>query len=448
MIELRGKEVIVVGLGASGLAAARLCLRRGARVTLNDAKPDGALGDAVHALVRAGATLAAGGHDAVRLEKADLVVVSPGVPSFESLEAAERGGVRVIGEVELAVQSLTTAAPVIAVGGTNGKSTTTTLIGAMLAADGRRTFTGGNLGEPLADHVDEAFDVIVLEVSSFQMERIETFKPRVSLLLNVTEDHLDRYPSFEAYAHAKGNAFVRQTAEDLAVVPAGDAACLSQGRRGQARIVTFGPSGDVAVESEAIVDTRSGERFLRREIALSGGHNALNAASALAAVADLGIAPSSIRKALATFRGLAHRMVLVGEIDQVRYYDDSKGTNVGAVVTALLGLEESKTVLIAGGRDKGGSYAPLAKALEEKGRAAVLIGEAAQAISDALAGTLPVRRAGTLDAAVRAAAELARPGDAVLLSPACSSYDMFRDYKHRGEEFARAVERLAEERRS
>jgi len=442
VIELQGKKVAVVGLGASGLAAARLCLRRGASVVLNDSKPEGELGAAVGSLTALGASLVAGGHDGAKLEEMDLVVVSPGVPSFPALTRAERRGVPIVGEVELAVRALGTPAPIVAVGGTNGKSTTTSLVGAMLAAAGLATFTGGNLGEPLADHVDEAFGAIVLEVSSFQMERVESFRPRVSILLNVTEDHLDRYESFLAYADAKGNAFARQGPEDVAVVPHGDEICSRQARRGQGRVVTFGPGGVLDVLEDLIIDRRSGERYPRAEIALAGGHNALNAAAAIAACTELGVYPETIRAVLASFRGLPHRMVLVGELAGVRYYDDSKGTNVGAVVTALEGMAETKAVLIAGGRDKGGSYEPLVRALRQKGRAAVLIGEAAEAIAGAIGDTLPVKRATTLEEAVRLGASLAHRGDAVLLSPACSSYDMFRDYKHRGDEFARLVREL------
>ncbi len=442
MSELRGKRVVVVGLGASGVAAARLCLRRGAHVIATDAQAEASLSVAARALVGQGAQLVAGGHGAAELSKADLVVVSPGVPPFAELAEAERAGVKIWGEVELAVRSLARPAPVIAIGGTNGKSTTTSLVGAMLGARGLRVFTGGNLGEPLADHADEVFDVIVLEVSSFQMERVDAFRPRVSVLLNVTPDHLDRYESVDAYADAKGNAFARQTSEDVAVIPAGDAACAKQAARGHGRVVTFGPGGDVDVLADRVVDVTRGESFLRADFALTGGHNALNVAASIAAVRPFDVPAGTIRATLREFRGLAHRTALVAEIGGVRYYDDSKGTNVGAVVTALVGLVEPKAVLIAGGRDKGGSYEPLVAALAEKGRGAVLIGEAADAIARAIGGAVPVRRARSMEEAVRIAADLAQGGDAVLLSPACSSFDMFRDYKHRGDEFVRAVRAL------
>ena len=445
VLDVNGKRVVVVGLGTSGVAACRLLAARGARVVATDAKTR----DQVSADVRAleghegqRISLVLGGHADAKLEDADLVVVSPGVPMFAELARAEARGVRIWGEVELAVQALAKPAPVIAIGGTNGKSTTTSLVGALLERAGKRTFVGGNLGEPLAAHADEAFDVVVLEVSSFQMERVEAFRPKVSVLLNVTPDHLDRYPSEQAYADAKGNAFARQTSDDVAVAPAGDDVCLRQAKRGQARIVTFGAGGDVSVRPDAIVDGAT--VYPRSRISLQGGHNALNVAAALAAIRPFAIAPEIVAEVLATFEGLAHRMAFVRERRRVRFYDDSKGTNVGAAVTAVRGISEEKVVLVAGGRDKGGSYGPLALALRERGRAVVLLGEASALIEAAIGDAVPVRTAASMDEAVALSAELARPGDAVLLSPACSSFDMFRDYKDRGDAFVRAVMELPE----
>jgi UDP-N-acetylmuramoylalanine--D-glutamate ligase len=441
-VDLAKKRVVVVGLGASGIAAARLCLRRGALVVGTDAKPQDQLSDDARGLVELGATLVVGGHADAKLSESDLVVVSPGVPSLAEIDAAEAAGVPIVGEVELAVGCLRYPAPIVAVGGTNGKSTTTSLVGAMLETRGK-TFTGGNLGEPLANHCDERFDAIVLEVSSFQLERLRTFRPDVAILLNITDDHLDRYASFDAYAHAKGNAFVRQTPRDVAIIPAGDALCARQAQRGQGRVVTFGAGGTVAITGDAIVETRSKERFLTADIALRGGHNAENAAAAIAAASELGVDASAIREVLVSFRGLPHRMAHVRDLGGVRYYDDSKGTNVGAAVTALLGLREDRAVLIAGGRDKGGTYVPLVEALRTKGRAVVLMGEAAPMIESAIGNAIPTYRATSMREAVRLSAELALSGDAVLLSPACSSYDMFKDYKDRGDTFAREVLALA-----
>jgi UDP-N-acetylmuramoylalanine--D-glutamate ligase len=442
--ELAGKRVVVVGLGASGVAAARLCLRLGARVVANDGKGLDALSSQARDLEVLGATLVAGGHAAAGMNQADVVVVSPGVPPLPEVDAAAAAGVPVWGEVELAFRSMTHEAPVVAIGGTNGKSTTTSLVGALLEATGRRVFVGGNLGDPLADRTDERFDAVVLEVSSFQMERVDRFRPHVSALLNVTDDHLDRYPSFDAYAHAKGNAFAKQTEEDWAVALATDPIALREARRGRGRLMTFGPGGRFDVDADGVVDRESGERFRRADIALTGGHNALNVAASIACVAPFGVDGATIRRVLREFHGLPHRTAFVAEVGGVRFYDDSKGTNVGAAVTALEGLVEPRAVLIAGGRDKGGSYGPLADAIARKGRAAVVMGEAAAAIAQAVGERAPVRQAKSMVEAVRLAVSLAEPGDAVLLSPACSSFDMFRDYKHRGDEFVRAVLALEE----
>lgn len=437
MLEVRGSKVLVVGAGKSGVAAAELLLSRGATVHLNDARDVAAWSREALALEARGVT-SIGGHHDVAARDFDLVVVSPGVPMFPALAAALAAGVRVWGEVELATQALVHPAPIVAVGGTNGKSTVTSLIGAMLGA---QAFVGGNLGEPLALHADESFTAVVLEVSSFQMERLDAFAPDVALLLNVSDDHLDRYDDFDAYVRAKGNMFQRQRAGQLAVVPHGDERCLTEARRGHARVVTFGehPEATVRVGTDELIDTRDGERYARADIVLRGRHNAANVAAAILAVRDLGVSAQHVRSVLASFQGLAHRMELVREHGGVHYYDDSKGTNVGAVVTALSGLEEERCVLIAGGRDKDGSYEPLVQALRRKGRAVVLIGEAATRIQNAVGDAVPVRLAESMDDAVAIAASLARPGDAVLLSPACSSFDMFRDYKERGEVFARAV---------
>jgi UDP-N-acetylmuramoylalanine--D-glutamate ligase len=439
-MELDGQRVIVVGLGQSGVAACRLCHSRGARVIGTDQAPLERLAPEV---VDLGIELLAGGHDGVRFSEADLVVVSPGVPAFPALAQAARAGVEVIGELELACRFLT--APIVAVGGTNGKSTTTTLVGQLLAAAGLNAFVGGNLGEPASLAVGKSWDAVVLEVSSFQLERAPSFRPRVSVLLNISEDHLDRYPSFELYAEAKGNAFVNQEPDDTAVVPFGDAVCEAQARRGRGDRLTFGTAGDYAVQGASVLEARSGERFALDGAKLHGTHNWHNAAAAIAAVRSLGIAPAAIAEGLARFEPLPHRMALCGELRGVRFYDDSKGTNVGAAVTALCGLSESRGVLIAGGRDKQGSYEPLVSALRERGRAVVVLGEAAPRLFAAIGGALPVEHASDMTDAVRRAFRLAERGDAVLLSPACSSFDMFKGYADRGDRFRDAVAGLRTE---
>ena len=445
---LEGKLCAVVGLGSSGIAACRLLKACGAEVVGADEKPRDQLSREAHSLEKAGIALVVGG---ARLSHADLdlVIVSPGVPPTSALLE----GARVTwSEVELAMRVVNEAADLerrarprlVAIGGTNGKSTVTSLVGALLERAGLRTFIGGNLGEPLAAHAREPFDAIVLEVSSFQLERLDEFHPEVSVLLNITPDHLDRYADFQSYADAKGNAFLRQIAKDVAVIPVADETCMLQAKRGYARIVTFGAGGDVDVRKDSIVAKHTPHAYARARIGLQGGHNALNVAAALAAVEPFALDVRIVEEVLERFRGLPHRCVLVRESKGVRWYDDSKGTNVGATVTAVGGVAEEHVVLIAGGKDKGGSYEPLAEALRTKGRAAVLIGEAAPLIRDAIGTTVPVVLAASMKDAVAEAARLAEPGDAVLLSPACSSFDMFRDYKERGDVFVAAVNALVD----
>ncbi len=440
----------MIGLGRSGVAAARLLLARGATVIANDAAPIERWSESARSLEAAGAIVVPGGHHHADFANADFVVVSPGVPSFAALDAFEltaRGiaGREVIGEMELASRFVT--APIVLVGGTNGKSTTTALTGEMLQKAGKKTFVGGNFGTPLAEVVDEAWDVLVLEISSFQAERVPTLHARAHALLNITDDHLDRYTGFDEYAAAKGNPFVRMTADDFAVIPAGDPIVLRQAKRGAARVVTFSATiadADVALVGDHIEDRIHAARYPLSLLRLAGRHNVENACASIALASAMGAPPAAITEALAGFAGLGHRTVLVGEIRGVRYYDDSKGTNVGASVAALRGLLEPKAVLIAGGRDKLGSYGPLVDALRDKGRGMVVIGEAAARIEEAAAGVVPVERASSMAEAVEKAGALAREGDAVLLSPACSSFDMFRDYKDRGDAFVKAVQELAQ----
>lgn len=440
-MELSGKKVIVVGLGKSGIAATRLCSRLGASVVATDQAPAERLAAEVATLP---VQVVLGGHAGVDFAGADLIVVSPGVPSFPALLEAEQSGVPVLGELGLACRYIT--APLLFVGGTNGKSTTTTLLGELLTSGGNTVFVGGNLGTPAAEAVGRELGAAVLEVSSFQLERSAGVKPKVSVLLNITEDHLDRYASFADYADAKGNAFVAQDASDVAIIPQGDVGCLSQAQRGKGRLLQVGGAGaDYAVTEQTIVERATGEVFPLQATRLHGHHNHTNAAFAVAAARALGVEAEPIRRALSVFQPLPHRMALVTEVRGVRFYDDSKATNVGAAVTALLGLSEQRGVLIAGGRDKLGSYAPLVEALKQKGRAVVLIGEAAGAIEAAIAGALPVVRAGDMPGAVRAAFDQAQPGDAVLLSPACSSFDMFKSYADRGDKFAEAALSLKQE---
>jgi len=447
-MQLSGKRVAVVGMGASGVSAARLCVAKGATVVGFDEAPLETLSarPAVAGLV--GVELRSERLHRELLRGFELAIVSPGIPDHEAFRSAEAAGTEVLGELELAARYLET--PIALIGGTNGKSTTTALVAAILEAAGRRVFLGGNFGTPLADAVGGNYDVHVVEISSFQAERVPTLHAKAHALLNITDDHLDRYASFEDYARAKGNPFVPMESGDSAVVPHGDPLCAQQARRGRADLITFGLEEDVATvcpSGTRLVHRLRGFDVARSALRLAGTHNLANACAALGVVGafDLGSvaeANDAIERALGSFEGLGHRCVFVRETRGVRFYDDSKGTNVGASVAALGGLIEAKAVLIAGGRDKQGAYEPLVEALRAKGRALVVLGEAAERIAGAAEGVLPVERASTMEEAVRIAAEHASPGDAVLLSPACSSFDMFANYKERGEAFAAAVERL------
>jgi len=448
-MKLAGKTVVVVGLGESGVAATLLALAQGADVVAVDSAPDERLSQAARDLGAKGARVIAGWRDDGIVKRADVVVVSPGVPPIAIFDQASESGSLVLGELEFASRFVD--APIVAIGGTNGKSTTTALVHEMLAASGKKSFVGANFGRPLSLAAGQPYDVLVLEVSSFQMERAPTFRPRVAVLLNITEDHLDRYPSFLDYAAAKGNMFKNQTSDDVAVVPKGDSPIAREAARGDGRMVTFGPGGDVGTDpaAQSVVDRLRGRSYAVSDIRLRGTHNLLNVAAAIACASEAGAGPEAIGRVLASFEGLPHRTSFVSEIRGVKYYDDSKGTNVGAAVSAIKGLAESRVVLIAGGRDKRGDYGPLAAELAAKGRAVVLIGEAASRIADAVKGSVEIAHATSMDQAVTLASTLAAPGDAVLLSPACSSFDMFRDYKDRGDAFVRAVRAMtAEERRA
>jgi UDP-N-acetylmuramoylalanine--D-glutamate ligase len=444
-IQWNGAKVVVVGLAKSGIAAARLLAQRGARVVGNDRATAGELDGEALALRELGVELALGGHDAGRLSSADAIVVSPGVPDLPALQSAAAAGVPIIGEVEFAASFL--RGTLIGITGTNGKSTVTTLLGDMCQRTGRATFVGGNLGTPLVSAVDtqagQPGGYLVVELSSFQLERVARLHVHAAALLNLSDDHLDRYPSFAAYGDAKGNVFRNQTEQDAAVVPDFDPRCQAQARRGRGRQLHFaGSGGTVRIAGADLIDDVSGLRVPVSELGLLGTHNLDNACAAALLARCVGVDVEHIRGALRDFKGLPHRMQHVRRLDGVDYYDDSKATNVGAASAAIDGLagRAGRIVLIAGGRDKGGQYAPLAERLQRAGRAAVLIGEAAPLIAAALAASsCPVDNASDIASAVARARELARPGDAVLLSPACSSFDMFRSYAHRGEQYQSAV---------
>jgi len=449
-VKLQGARILVVGLGKSGLGAIRLLRQKGATVIGNDQRDQRSLGEMAETARAVGASLILGGHDPALFKSVDGIVLSPGVPRMEALDAADAYGVPIVSEIELA--SWFIHGTIVGITGTNGKSTVTSLVGLMCEKSGRPTFVGGNLGRPLVDVVGtsaaDSEGIVVVEVSSFQLERLQRLRISVAALLNVTDDHLDRYLSFDEYAATKARIFERQQPEDAAVIPVDDPLCLTLSDKTPARRFTYGgATGSVAVIDRCIVDESSGLSVPVEALKLRGEHNLHNACAA-ALIARLVEIPSErIRAALTTFEGLPHRMQRVEEIKGVTYYDDSKATNVGATAAALDGLSniEGRVVLIAGGIDKGGSYAPLRERLERCGRAAVLIGEAARLIQASLDGcSVAVERAETMEIAVRTASELAEPGDVVLLAPACSSFDMFDSYAHRGEVFQQSVRALAE----
>ena len=455
-MDLNGKRVLVVGLGRSGIAAAQLCATRGARVTVTDKRDAAALGPALAELPGA-VVRELGGHRRETFTGAELIVLSPGVPEIPELSAARAAGVAITGEMELASRFISST--LIAITGTNGKSTTTTLIGDMMRATGRPTFVGGNLGEPLADAVPtragDARGICVVEASSFQLETTDTFHPRVAVLLNITADHLDRYDGMDGYAAAKARIFAAQTGDDFAVVNVEDPLAMRASRGIASRRIGFSvarplPEGGYVHGQELVIQLpdHQPERYGNDLPWLVGQrHNQANALAALLASRLAGATRAEARAGLLAFKPLAHRMELVADAGGVAYYDDSKGTNVSAVVAALDGFPRP-VVLIAGGRDKGGEYEPLADVLARVGRAAILIGEAADKMQAAFAGKVQTARATTMDDAVEIAHRLAQPGDAVVLSPACSSFDMFRDYNHRAEVFRAAVARVvAAERR-
>jgi UDP-N-acetylmuramoylalanine--D-glutamate ligase len=444
-VELSGKNAMVVGLGRSGLSVARFLAARGANVRVNDQRDADEIGPAAVEAQDLGA-----GHPAAAFWDVDLIVVSPGVPPLVVLDQAQARGVPVVSEIELASQYI--EAPIVAVTGTNGKSTVTTLIGNMCARLGRPIFVGGNLGEPMIEAVgtDAAGPegLVIVELSSFQLERVSTMKAHVAVLLNISPDHLDRYRSLEDYAAAKARIFERQEVDDFAVLPADDPR-LRELVTGSGTIVLFGGrTGEVRVADGALVDSESGLRVPVGQLRLRGSHNQANACAAALAARLMGAHAEDIASALVAFEGLAHRMQHVATIDEVEYIDDSKATNVGAAVASIAGLEGSsgKVVLIAGGVDKGGSYAPLRERMESKGRAVVVIGEAAPLLEQAFTGFAgELRRARSMEDAVEQASALAQRSDTVLLAPACSSFDMFQSYAERGDVFQKAVHTLGEQ---
>src|SRR6202167_5623042 len=452
-MELKDKRVLVVGLGKSGVASALFLKARGARVTVSDTKSGDELRNEIPALLDHGITVETGGHGERTFRGQDLIVVSPGVPVDAPLLVQARAmGEAVIGEVELAAQFL--PGPIVAITGSNGKTTTTTLTGEILAAGGLSTLVGGNIGTPAISLAERAKpeSVIVLEVSSFQLETIQTFRPKVAVVLNVTPDHLDRHRTFEAYVDAKARVFQNQRSDDFAVLNEDDPTCVAMAARTRAQVFWFSRQKEVkqgAWVREGNVlfrDGRGEQRTLRHEvmlvseIPLKGAHNLENVLAAVCAGALMGCAPEKIRQAARDFKAVEHRLEFVATIRGVDYYNDSKATNVDATIKALESFP-ANIHLILGGKDKGSDYSVLNELLRQRVKRVYTIGAAAAKIESQIKGTKLVR-AETLETAIRKANAAAQPGDIVLLAPACASFDQFKNYEHRGQVFKQIVRGL------
>lgn len=444
-VELNGGRILVMGLARSGIAAVQLLAGKGARVTASDVKPVEQIAGAHDALASAGAEFALQGPD-VALGH-DLVVISPGVPAdAEPLLKARAAGIPVIGELELASYFL--LGPVMAITGSNGKTTSTALAGHILRTAGIAVQVGGNIGTPptamVASSRDDQWNV--LEASSFQLETIERFQAHIGVCLNLTPDHLDRHYTMQRYEDAKGRLFDTQDESCFAVLNAADAACLRYARRGAGRPLWFSVSGPVTsglwLDGERIL--YDGDLLLtRQDIPLRGLHNVENVLAAAGAAHLAGASPEAIREAVRTFPGVEHRLEFLGRRRGVDYFNDSKATNVDATLKALDAFPGGLWVIL-GGKDKGSDYTPLAAPLAAKAKAVLLVGAAASKIRGALAGAAPLVESGTIAEAVAYAAAHARPGDTVLLAPACASFDQFENFEHRGRVFKHFVGAIEE----
>jgi len=460
-MDLNGKRTLVVGLGKSGVASALFMKAQGARVTVSDTKSGDELRNEIPILLDHGITVETGGHGDRTFRGQDLIVVSPGVPvDAPPLVQARSLGETVIGEIELAAQFL--PGPVVAITGSNGKTTTTTLTGEIIAAGGFPTLVGGNIGTPAISLAERARPetVIVLEVSSFQLETIRTFRPKVAVVLNVTPDHLDRHRTFEIYTDAKARVFENQQASDFAVLNADDPTCVAMAKRTRAQVFWFSRQKEIEqgawvregniVFRDARPESRTRQREILQvsEIPLKGAHNLENVLAAVSAAVLMGCAPEKIRQAVENFKAVEHRLEFVATIHGVGYYNDSKATNVDATIKALESFP-ANLHLILGGKDKGSDYSVLNGLVRQRVKRVYTIGAAAAKIEAQIIssknGGPEVVHAETLENALRKANAVARPGDVVLLAPACASFDQFKSYEHRGQVFKDIVRALLSE---
>ena len=452
-MDVKGKRVLVVGLGKSGVASAQFLATRGARVIVSDTRTQNELKTQIPALLDRGIAVETGGHGERTFRDQDLIVVSPGVPSdLPQLVRARAQGIPVIGEIEVATRFL--KGKIVAITGSNGKTTTTTLCGDLIASSSQRTLVGGNIGTPVILLVDDSTDetVNVIEVSSFQLETIETFHPHIAVVLNITPDHLDRHGSMEAYTAAKARIFENQTSADYAVLNLDDSGSAGLEPRTKSRICWFTRKQQLTGDRNGAF-VRDGEIYWRdggkeekimpaAEITLKGAHNLENVLAAVAVGRLCGCDAVSIRNAVRKFKAVDHRLQHVGTVSGVEYYNDSKATNVDATIKAIESFP-GKIHLILGGKDKDSDYTLMNDLLRERVRRVYTIGAAAEKIRSHVQSAVEVLPCRTLDNAVERAHDLAQTGDIVLLAPACSSFDQFENYEHRGRTFRSLVERLA-----
>ncbi len=454
-LEIKGKRVLVVGLGKSGVASAQFLHERGARVTASDAKAEDDLRADIRTLLDLGVAVETGGHGERTFRQQDLIVVSPGVPTnVPQLEQARAMGIPVIGEIELASRFL--KGHIVAITGSNGKTTTTALAGDVIAWGGYESQVGGNIGTPAISLVHEATDDTynVLEVSSFQLETIQRFHPEIAVVLNVTPDHLDRHGSFERYLAAKNRIFENQTAGDFAVLNADDAQASRLGEAIKAQVRWFSRQKEVAQgafvrEGRIVHRDDSGEHEIMpaSEIPLKGSHNLENVLAAVCIGMIIPCEPHRIRAAVKEFKAVEHRLEYVTSINGVQFYNDSKATNVDATIKALESFPGNIHIIL-GGKDKGSPYTVLNPLLKERAKRVYTIGAAAPKIEKEIAGAAEIVHAETMDVAVRRAFDAAQPGDVVLLAPACASFDQFESYEHRGRVFKELVHALAERKQA
>jgi UDP-N-acetylmuramoylalanine--D-glutamate ligase len=447
-MELKSKKVLVVGLGKSGLAAALFLRRRGAQVTVSDLRSAQALSKEIPSLLEEGILVEAGGHGLLTFRRQDLIVVSPGVPlNTPELVQVRNLGLPIIGELELAARFL--KGNVLAITGSNGKTTTTTLCGDIFTAAGLPTLVAGNIGLPVIETVEKstASTWAVLEVSSFQLETTESFHPRIAVILNITPDHLDRHGTFANYVAMKEKIFANQTAEDALVLNGDDPVVQQAASRTKSKVFWFSRSRIVRTGTflqDGMVMYRATETskpvaiLPLREIPLKGEHNVENVLAAVCAACVADIPAEVIARAVALFHAVEHRLEFVACINGVDYYNDSKATNVDATAKAIASFP-GNIHLILGGKDKDSDYSQLNALLKARVKVVYTIGAAAEKIERQISGATRVLHVGTLAAAVDRAASEALAGDVVLLAPACSSFDQFENYEHRGRAFKEAV---------